>query len=40
MNLGKVLRVYVLEPIKIPVPTGRRAPEPEEAKRPPTLERR
>jgi hypothetical protein len=24
MNLGKVVRVYVLEPIKIPVPSGRK----------------
>jgi hypothetical protein len=39
MNLGKVVRVYVLEPIKIPVPTGRRS-EPEVEKRAPTLKRR
>jgi hypothetical protein len=38
MNLGKVLRVYVIEPIKIPVPSSRRV-EPEEQKQPPVVRR-
>jgi hypothetical protein len=38
MNLGKVLRVYVIEPIKLPVPTSRRV-EPAEQKQAPPVRR-
>jgi hypothetical protein len=38
MNLGKVLRVYVIEPIKIPVPSSRRE-EPVAEKQPPVVKR-
>lgn len=38
MNLGKVLRVYVIEPIKVPVPSSRRV-EKEEQTKPPVVRR-
>jgi hypothetical protein len=39
MKVGKVLRVYVVEPIKIPVPSGR-PQQPEDRRRPSLLRRR
>jgi hypothetical protein len=40
MNVGKVVRMYVVEPVKIPVPLARREPQPAEDKRQTVLKRR